>query len=122
MLALTPWPTHKQIWNEPGGLVGEPIFVPAPGAAAGEQECGQSRLAALPFLRYHRAAGLLGPTLLPIPVCPAEDEGCVLVVVVEAGGASSLVCLDGATMQEQGRARLPWHITIGFHGCFVPAA
>lgn len=100
--------------------MGEPIFVPAPGAAAGE--CGQSRLAALSFLSYPCAANLPGPTLLPIPVCPVEDEGCVLVVVVEAGGASSLVCLDGATLQEQGRARLPWHITIGFHGCFVPAA
>lgn len=52
----------------------------------------------------------------------AEDDGVVLVVVVEKSGDSSLVCLDGATLQEQARARLPWRITIGFHGCFVPAA
>ena len=63
------------------------------------------------------------PMLLNCPhLCPAEDEGAVLAVVVEADGGSSLVCLDGATLQEQARARLPWPITIGFHGCFVPAA
>ncbi|KAI7842354.1 hypothetical protein COHA_003994 [Chlorella ohadii] len=82
------WDTETgsvQVWHEPGVLVGEPIFVPAPDATA-------------------------------------EDEGAVLAVVVEADGGSSLVCLDGATLQEQARARLPWQITIGFHGCFVPAA
>lgn len=45
----------------------------------------------------------------------------VLVVLVQADGSSSLAVLDGATLGEVARVALPWRLSIGFHGCFVPA-
>jgi len=46
-----------------------------------------------------------------------EDDGVVLVVVLEADrGHSSLVVLDGGDLSELGRARLPHHLPFGFHG------
>lgn len=57
----------------------------------------------------------------PLVLRPAEDEGVVMVVVVEADGSSSLAVLDGASLAEVARAKLPWNLTIGFHGAFIPA-
>lgn len=35
--SLTGPPHFAQVWHEPGALVGEPAFVPAPGAAAEDE-------------------------------------------------------------------------------------
>lgn len=61
------------------------------------------------------------PAFVPAPGASAEDEGVVLVVLVEADGGSSLAVLDGQSLAEVARARLPWGVTIGFHGTFVPS-
>lgn len=61
------------------------------------------------------------PAFVPAPGATAEDEGMVLVVLVEADGGSSLAVLDGQSLTEVARARLPWGVTVGFHGCFVPS-
>lgn len=58
----------------------------------------------------------------PLPPPLPEDEGVVLVVLVAADGTAALVALDGQSLQEVARASLPWSLTVGFHGCFVPAA
>ncbi|PSC71885.1 carotenoid oxygenase [Micractinium conductrix] len=75
-----------KVWHRPGTLVGEPAFVPAPGATS-------------------------------------EDEGVVLAVLVQADGTTALAVLDGATLEEVAVAELPsLRLTVGFHGCFLPAA
>ena len=51
----------------------------------------------------------------------AEDEGAVLVVLVQADGNAALAVLDGATLVELARAVLPYALPCGFHGCFVPS-
>lgn len=79
------------LWHEPGGIVGEPRFVPRHDSQA-------SRL-------DHN-----GP----------EDDGVVLAVVILPDGRSALVCLDGPTHTELARAVFPdtVRITNGFHGTF----
>ena len=53
----------------------------------------------------------------------AEDEGVVLAVLVQADGTTALAVLDGATLEEVAVAELPsLRLTVGFHGCFLPAA
>lgn len=65
------------------------------------------------------ASRLLFPTALPS--LTAEDEGVVLVVAIQADGTSCMLVLDGASLAELARARLPWRLTTGFHGAFIPA-
>ena len=49
-----------------------------------------------------------------------EDDGVLLSVVLEPErGASSLVVLDAATLDELARAQVPHHIPFGFHGHFT---
>jgi len=61
------------------------------------------------------------PDREPRPGPGVEDDGVVLVVVLEADrGHSSLVVLDGEDLAELGRARLPHHLPFGFHGRYFP--
>ena len=51
-----------------------------------------------------------------------EDEGVLLSVVLDAErGASFLLVLDAAHLDELARAEVPHHIPFGFHGQFAPA-
>ena len=43
----------------------------------------------------------------------------VLTIVMMASGTSALVALDAATMQEKGRAELPYAVPYRFHGAFI---
>ena len=45
----------------------------------------------------------------------------MMVVLVQADGSAALAVLDGASLQEQARAVLPFKLTVGFHGTFIPA-
>jgi beta,beta-carotene 9',10'-dioxygenase len=57
------------------------------------------------------------PVFVPRPAAEDEDDGVLLSVVLEPDrGASSLVVLDAATLDELARARVPHHIPFGFHG------
>lgn len=57
------------------------------------------------------------PVFVPRPGSSEEGDGVVLAIVLEAGGAtSSMVVLDGRTLEEVGRARVPQHVPFGFHG------
>jgi len=73
-----------EMWHEGGGIVGEPAFVPRPGASD-------------------------------------EDDGVVMSIITEAGdGTAALLILDGKSHKEVARARLPYSLTNGFHGAFIP--
>ena len=73
------------LWHDPGGMVGEPTFVPRPGG-------------------------------------DDEDDGVVLSVVAQPDGAAALVVLNGRSFQEVARAVLPYSLTNGFHGGFIPSS
>lgn len=56
---------------------------------------------------------------VPSPEPTAEDDGVLLSVVLDPEAErSELVCLDAATLEEHGRARLPHALPYGFHGQF----
>lgn len=62
------------------------------------------------------------PIFIPRPEAKLEDEGVLLSVVLDGySGQSYLLCLDAATMQELGRAKVPGAVGFGFHGAFANA-
>jgi len=57
------------------------------------------------------------PVFVPSPTPDrGEDDGVLLSVVLDARGTSFLLVLDAASLGELGRARVPHHIPLGFHG------
>jgi carotenoid cleavage dioxygenase-like enzyme len=58
------------------------------------------------------------PVFVPSPdPHRAEDDGVLLSVVLDGReGRSHLLALDASTLEELGRARVPHHIPVGFHG------
>jgi len=61
------------------------------------------------------------PIFVPRPDGTAEDDGVVLVVVLDAArGRSELVVLDGETFAERARATVPHPIPFDFHGRYFP--
>jgi torulene dioxygenase len=61
------------------------------------------------------------PVFIPAPDAKEEDEGVVLSVVLNGNtGTSYLVCLDGKTMKEVGRAEVRRAVGMDFHGMHVP--
>lgn len=60
------------------------------------------------------------PTFVASPGARAEDDGVLLSVVLDTALARSfLLVLDAATFTELGRAYLPHHIPLEFHGTFI---
>ncbi|KAM0428143.1 hypothetical protein ACHAPT_007043 [Fusarium lateritium] len=63
------------------------------------------------------------PVFVPRPGAEDEDDGVVLSVVVDGATETAyLLCLDGKTMEELGRAEADFAIGMGFHGVHVPVA
>jgi beta,beta-carotene 9',10'-dioxygenase len=59
------------------------------------------------------------PVFVEAPDASAEDDGVILSVVLNAEkGNSFLLVLDAHTFGEIGRAKVPHHIPLGFHGQF----
>lgn len=72
---------------------------------------------------WHEPGGLTGEAaFVPAPGVAAEDAGVLLAPLMCADGSSWLLALDATSMQELGRARLPFAVPYRFHGCFMPAA
>ncbi|KAL4859791.1 Carotenoid cleavage dioxygenase 8 B [Chlorella vulgaris] len=56
---------------------------------------------------WHEAGTLVGePVFVPAPEATAEDDGVVMVVLVQADGSSALVVLDGKSLEEVARCRV----------------
>jgi beta,beta-carotene 9',10'-dioxygenase len=59
------------------------------------------------------------PVFVGRPGRTEEDDGVLLTIVLEPDrGASSMVVLDAASLEELARARVPHHVPFGFHGQF----
>ena len=82
-----------QVWHEGGGIVGEPLFIPAPPPPPDASNSGDED----------------------------EDDGVVISVVTQGDGLPALLVLDGKTHKEVARAVLPYGIVNGFHGAFIPS-
>jgi beta,beta-carotene 9',10'-dioxygenase len=63
------------------------------------------------------------PIFVAAPHGTAEDDGVILSVVLDAAKKKSfLLVLDASSFKEVGRAYLPHHIPLEFHGLFVEAS
>lgn len=61
------------------------------------------------------------PVFVPAPSARAEDDGVLLSVVLDAAsGASFLLVLDAATLEEKARAETSHAIPFHFHGNYFP--
>ena len=62
------------------------------------------------------------PVFVAEPGAEAEDGGVLLSIVLDGNaGASFLLVLDAASLDELARAEVPRHIPFGFHGQFASA-
>lgn len=62
------------------------------------------------------------PVFVAAPDAQAEDEGVLLSVVLDsASNTSFLLVMDAATFSEIGRATVPQHVPLGFHGQYFNA-
>jgi beta,beta-carotene 9',10'-dioxygenase len=63
------------------------------------------------------------PVFVGSPGASREDEGVILAVVFDGkNGTSFLLALDAGTFGELGRAVVPHHVPLGFHGQYVTGA
>jgi beta,beta-carotene 9',10'-dioxygenase len=63
------------------------------------------------------------PLFVAAPHATTEDDGVILSVVLDAANQKSfLLVLDASSFKELGRAYLPHHIPLEFHGLFVEAS
>ncbi|KAL1337768.1 hypothetical protein HN51_032466 [Arachis hypogaea] len=60
------------------------------------------------------------PFFVARPGAIEEDDGVVISVVSEKNGGAYALVLDGSTFQEIARAKFPYAIPYGLHGCWVP--
>jgi beta,beta-carotene 9',10'-dioxygenase len=89
-------------WYVEGCFPGEPVFVPRPPEAGAASPADMD------------PGGEEGE--------PAEDDGILLSVVLDARQESSfLLVLDAATLKELARAEAPHAMPLGFHGMFQAA-
>ncbi|XP_057842781.2 carotenoid cleavage dioxygenase 8 homolog B, chloroplastic [Cryptomeria japonica] len=51
----------------------------------------------------------------------AEDDGVVISIVTSKDGNGFVVILDGSTFTEIARAKLPYGLPYGLHGCWIPS-
>ncbi|CAN1784995.1 Carotenoid cleavage dioxygenase 8 homolog B, chloroplastic [Linum perenne] len=60
------------------------------------------------------------PFFVARPGATEEDDGVVISMVSEKDGGGYAVLLDGKTFEEIARARFPYGLPYGLHGCWVP--
>ncbi|CAM8886294.1 unnamed protein product [Rhodiola kirilowii] len=60
------------------------------------------------------------PFFVARPGAAEEDDGVVISMVSEKNGSGYAVVLDGCTFKEIARAKFPYGLPYGLHGCWVP--
>ncbi|XP_030543149.1 carotenoid cleavage dioxygenase 8 homolog B, chloroplastic-like [Rhodamnia argentea] len=60
------------------------------------------------------------PFFVARPGATEEDDGVVISMISEENGGGYALLLDGSTFEEIARARLPYGLPYGFHGCWIP--
>ncbi|XP_006853621.2 carotenoid cleavage dioxygenase 8 homolog B, chloroplastic [Amborella trichopoda] len=60
------------------------------------------------------------PFFVARPGATAEDDGVVISMVSDKEGGGYAILFDGPTFEEIARARFPYGLPYGLHGCWVP--
>ncbi|KAL0687063.1 hypothetical protein Bca4012_086740 [Brassica carinata] len=60
------------------------------------------------------------PFFVPRPGATHEDDGVVISIVSEENGGSYAILLDGSSFEEIARAKFPYGLPYGLHGCWIP--
>ncbi|KAM7277317.1 hypothetical protein ACFE04_019183 [Oxalis oulophora] len=60
------------------------------------------------------------PFFVPRPGATEEDDGVVISMISEESGDGYALILDGSTFEEIARAKFPYGLPYGLHGCWVP--
>ncbi|KAE8712501.1 Carotenoid cleavage dioxygenase 8 [Hibiscus syriacus] len=60
------------------------------------------------------------PFFVARPGATEEDDGVVISLISERNGSGYALLLDGSTFEEIARAKLPYGLPYGLHGCWVP--
>ncbi|KAK4419952.1 Carotenoid cleavage dioxygenase 8B, chloroplastic [Sesamum alatum] len=60
------------------------------------------------------------PFFVPRPGATEEDDGVVISMISDRNGEGYALLLDGSTFEEIARAKFPYGLPYGLHGCWVP--
>ncbi|KAL7166345.1 hypothetical protein ACSBR2_037091 [Camellia fascicularis] len=60
------------------------------------------------------------PLFVPRPGATEEDDGVVISMISDKNGEGYALVLDGLTFEEIARAKFPYGLPYGLHGCWVP--
>ncbi|KAI3454091.1 hypothetical protein Pfo_010754 [Paulownia fortunei] len=60
------------------------------------------------------------PFFVPRPGATKEDDGVVISMISDKNGEGYALLLDGSTFEEIARAKFPYGLPYGLHGCWVP--
>ncbi|RWR72486.1 carotenoid cleavage dioxygenase 8 [Cinnamomum micranthum f. kanehirae] len=60
------------------------------------------------------------PFFVPRPGATEEDDGVVISMVSDKNGEGYALLLDGSSFEEIARAKFPYGLPYGLHGCWVP--
>ncbi|KAK1265995.1 hypothetical protein QJS04_geneDACA002688 [Acorus gramineus] len=60
------------------------------------------------------------PFFVARPGATKEDDGVVISIVSDKNGEGYALMLDGSTFEEIARAKFPYGLPYGLHGCWVP--
>nr|ADP37984.1 carotenoid cleavage dioxygenase 8 [Actinidia chinensis] len=60
------------------------------------------------------------PLFVQRPGATAEDDGVVISMISDKNGEGYALVLDGSTFEEIARAKFPYGLPYGLHGCWIP--
>ncbi|XP_004292847.1 PREDICTED: carotenoid cleavage dioxygenase 8, chloroplastic-like [Fragaria vesca subsp. vesca] len=69
---------------------------------------------------YEEGAVPSEPFFVARPGATEEDDGVVISMISEKNGGGYALVLDGTTFEEIARAKFPYGLPYGLHGCWVP--
>ncbi|GLT48200.1 hypothetical protein SLA2020_218400 [Shorea laevis] len=69
---------------------------------------------------YEEGAVPSEPFFVARPGATEEDDGVAISMISEKNGGGYALLLDGSTFKEIARARFPYGLPYGLHGCWVP--